>query len=127
VIIVGKRNTTNGLWNIPLAPKATPPPLTIPNILQHSANGALQNTGTKQDLVTYPHARTFSPLPSTFLQAIQRGHFSSWPRLATSLVTKHLAKSLATSKGHLHMQQKNLQLTKITTDLPLATTILSWL
>jgi hypothetical protein len=25
VIITGERNSTNGLWNIPLAPKAAPP------------------------------------------------------------------------------------------------------
>jgi hypothetical protein len=50
VIMVGKRSITNCLcWDIPLAPKATPPP-TIPNIKQDSAIGALQNTGTKQDL-----------------------------------------------------------------------------
>jgi hypothetical protein len=45
----------------------------------------------------------------------------SWPGPNASLVTKHLPKSLATSKGHLRMQQKNIQSTKITTDLPLAT------
>jgi hypothetical protein len=65
----------------------------------------------------------FSPEPSTFLRAIQRGHFSSWPGLTASLVTKHLAKSLATSKGHLRMQQQNIQSTKITADLPIATSL----
>lgn len=124
VIIIGKRNATNGLWNIPLAPKEKPPtPTSSPRNVRHSANGAIQNVGTKQDLAAYFHACNFSPLPSTFLRAIKRGHYSSWPGLTDSLVTKHLPKSRATSKGHLRMQQKNIQSTKITTDLPIETSL----
>jgi hypothetical protein len=65
------------------------------------ANGAIQNVRTKRDLTAFLHACAFSQLPSTFLRAIQRGHFSSWPGLIMTLITKHLPKSLATSKGHL--------------------------
>jgi hypothetical protein len=38
-----------------------------------------------------------------------------------TLITKHLAKSLATSKGDIRMQQQNVQSTKIIADLDLAT------
>jgi hypothetical protein len=126
VIIVGRRNSTNGLWNIPLAPKAsdpTPPVDKNSPATHHRANGAIQNVNTKRDLATFLHACAFSPIPSTFLRAIQKGHFDSWPGLTASLVTKHLAKSLATSKGHLRMQQQNIQSTKISTDLPIATSL----
>jgi hypothetical protein len=125
-IIVGTRNTTNGLWNIPLAPKTmTPPPANAvsPSITCHSAKGAIQNVVAKQDLAAFLHACTFSPTPSTFLQAVHRGHFSSWPGLTASLLTKHLPKSLAASKSHLRTQQQNIQPTKITTNLPLATSL----
>jgi hypothetical protein len=47
----------------------------------------------------------------------------SWPGLTTSLVTKHLAKSLATSKDHPRMKQTNLRSTKINPNLPLATSL----
>ena len=40
---------------------------------------------TKQDLAAFLHACAFSPLPSTFLWAIQRGHFSSWLSLTMTL------------------------------------------
>jgi hypothetical protein len=128
VIIVGKRNDTNGLWNIPLAPKNSDSPTTnatpAPPIACHSANGALRQVKTKQDLATFLHACAFSLLPSTFLRNIQRGHYDKWPGLTASLITKYLPKSLATSKGHLRMQQKNIQSTKpITADLPLATSL----
>ena len=90
---------------------------------QHSANGAIKNVRTKRDLTAFLHACTFSPLLSTFLRAIQCGHFKSWSGLTTTLITKHLAKSLAISKGYLYMEQQNIQSTKITTDLDLATSI----
>jgi hypothetical protein len=126
VIIVGKRNAANGLWNIPLAPKEKLPPdrpASTRSMSRNSANGAIRNNGTKQDLAAYLHACVFSPLPSTFLRAIERHHFHSWPGLTASLVAKHLAKALATSMGHLRMQQKNIQSTKITSDLPIAASL----
>ena len=119
VIIVGERNATNGLWNTPLAPKTV-------LVLQphHSGNGAIKNVRTKRDLVAFPHICAFSPLPFSVIQAIQRGHFSLWPGLTTTLITKDLPKSPATSKGHLGMEQKNIQSTKIaTTGLDLATSL----
>jgi hypothetical protein len=89
----------------------------------HSANGAIKNVRTKRNLAAFLHACAFSPLPSTFLRAVQCGHFKSWPGLTMTLITKHLAKSLATSKGHLRMEQQNIQSTKITTNLDLATSL----
>jgi hypothetical protein len=127
VIITGERNSTNSLWNIPLAPKETlpeqPPSPGLPPKSRHCANGAIRNIDTKQASAAFLHAFAFSPLPSTFPGAIQRGHFHSWPGLTASLVTKHLVKSLATIKGHLRMQQKNTQSTKITANLPIATSL----
>jgi hypothetical protein len=104
VIILGKCNPRNGLWTIPLARKeeAQPPiPPTSPKTIRHSANGPMQNIKTKQDLSAFHHGSAYSPVSSTFLWAFGRGHFHSWPGLTISLVSKHLAKSLATSKGHL--------------------------
>jgi hypothetical protein len=56
-------------------------------------------------------------MPLTFLRAVQRGHYASWPSLTPLLISKHLPKSLATSKGHLRMQQKNLRSTKIASNI----------
>jgi hypothetical protein len=67
--MVGKRNATNSLWNIPLAPKTTTQP-SMPEPPVTAANGAIQNVNTKQDLAAFLHACAFSPQPSTFLQAM---------------------------------------------------------
>jgi hypothetical protein len=116
VIITGKRNAKNGLWNIPLAPKDNSSPTIHPqptNRPPHHANGAIQNLQTKEDLAGYLHGCNLSPLPSAFLRAVQRGHYKSLPGLTPSLISKHLPKALATSKGHLPMQQKNIRSTKL--------------
>ena len=86
-------------------------------------NGVLQDLKTKQDLAGYLHACTFIPALPTFLRAIRRGHIQSWPGLTPALITKHLFKSLATSKGHLRSEQKNIQSTKIAKYLPLGTSL----
>ena len=108
-----------------MAPKAhlilPIPPQSIQH--QHQVNGVLQDLKTKQDLAGYLHACTFIPALPTFLRAIRRGHIQSWPGLTPALITKHLFKSLATSKGHLRSEQKNIQSTKIAKYLPLGTSL----
>ena len=119
IIIKGYRNRSNGLWNVPLAPTSQP---TLPATSQR-ALGVIQDFKTKQELAGYFHACMFSPTPATFHHAVKRGHFTSWPGLTVALIYKHLAKSLATSMGHLRMQQKNIQSTTIATVIPLAESI----
>ena len=77
------------------------------------ANGAIRDDATKHELATYLHASAFSPVTSTFDRAIIRGHYTTWPGISSSLITKHLEKSTSTSKGHLRMQQKNTKSTKV--------------
>ena len=113
-IIHGTRNRSNGLWYIPMIP-TSPDHLALrttrPSPL-HQANSVIRQAKTKSDLARFLHACAFSPNPSTLLRAIKQGHFDSWPNLSQHLITKHLPKSIATSKGHLRMQQKNLRSTK---------------
>ncbi len=78
----------------------------------HHANSTIRCARYKNELANFYHAVTFSQVPSTFVRAIHRGHFSSWPGLTISLINKHLTKSIATSTGHLRMQFQNLHSTK---------------
>jgi hypothetical protein len=100
IIITGTR-TPNGLWSIPLhAPT-------------HQANGILRLDKTKQELAMYYHATLGSPVPSTLLRAIRRGHLTTFPQLTTNLITKHLPKSLSTVFGHQDQEAKNIRSTRI--------------
>ena len=111
IIVRGTRNPSNGLWNIPLH---SLPPTKPTQLDTHLACSAIRNEATQQDLAGFYHGTAFSPIPSTFLRAIKKGHFATWPGLTPSLITKHLLKSMATSKGHMRLQQKHINSTKTT-------------
>jgi hypothetical protein len=67
---------------------------------------------TMSDLVHYLHRACFSPVVKTWTQAIDAGFFTTWPGLTSALVRKHLPKSIATAKGHLRQDRKNVRSTR---------------
>lgn len=83
----------------------------IDDQVHHQANVILRKQTTKNNLATYLHACCLFPVISTFVSAIKKGHFNTWPGLTTHLITKHLKKSIHTAKGHLRQEFKNLQST----------------
>jgi hypothetical protein len=101
IIIKGPR-TPNGLWHIPFAP--TPPLSSIttsaPSSISSQASSALRSRATKADLASFLHGTLFSPVTSTLVRAIQKGHFTTWPGLTTDLITRHLRPSIATNEGN---------------------------
>jgi hypothetical protein len=84
----------------------------MPPLRQH-ANVIIHKNKPKVDLIKYLHACCFSPVPSTFIKAVKNGNFITWPGLDTASIIKHLPPSVASAKGHLNQEQKNLQSTKI--------------
>lgn len=108
----GHRDTTTGLWLLPSAnsnsTRTVPPTPT-----GHQINSVYELT-IKQDVVQYLHKCCFSPATTTWLKAIQKGFFTTWPGLTTELVTKHLPKSDATIKGHMRQAYKNTRSTQPT-------------
>jgi hypothetical protein len=115
LILQGTRNPSTHLWKIALGPETTaslaptPVPDTAP--LTATANIAYHQPNLKE-LVRFLHAADGSPVPSAWIVAIQKGHYATWPGLTDDLVYKHLSKSVATVKGHLDQQGKNIRSTK---------------
>ena len=68
---------------------------------------------THTDLASYLHAACFSPVKSTFSQAISKHFFATWPGMTTKLINTHLAPVIATLQGHMHQERQNLQSTKV--------------
>ena len=68
--------------------------------------GAYENKNERDHSVL--HACAFSPVKSTWLKAIKRGFFITWPGLTVHAVEKYLGKIDATVKGHLHQQRMNM-------------------
>ena len=102
----GRRDVTTGMWTINLEYKSLQPathPLQANNVYELTK---------KRVIVVYLHKAAFSPVPSTWIQAIEIGFFTSWPGLTADLVRKHLPKSGATVKGHQRQIGQNLRSTK---------------
>ena len=70
------------------------------------------DTKTKQDLIMFYHAAWFIPSKSTFIQAIKRNDFTSWPSLTAELVAKYLPKTEATIKVHIKQKFKGTNSTQ---------------
>jgi hypothetical protein len=115
VIMRGIRNPSDGLWDIPITTRSISNSSNHSSSFQHRANVIITKDKTKTELVKYLHACCFSPATSTFIKAVQNGNFITWPGLEASTIRKFLPDSIATAKGHLDQEQKNLQSTKPTT------------
>jgi hypothetical protein len=115
LILQGPRDPRTRLWKIALGPKPTsslaPTPGTDTVPLPASANSAYHQPSQKK-LVRFLHAAAGSPVPSTWIAAIQKEHYATWPGLTDDLIRKHLPKSVATVKGHLDQQRQNIRSTK---------------
>ena len=64
------------------------------------------------DLVMHYHQACWSPAKATWIAAIKKNYFATWPGLTAELVQKYLPKSEHTVKGHLKQDFKNKNSTK---------------
>ena len=80
-ILVGHRNSSNGMWMVQLGGQARPHPTVPPTF-----NAIMLSDTTKKDLAQFHHASLGSPVPSTLLKAIDAGFLSSFPGLTPQLV-----------------------------------------
>ena len=104
-ILGGTRDTRTGLWRLPLHQPV------IDVTPSHAINSAY-DTDSIPALMQFLHATAFSPVKSTWISAINRGFFQSWPGLTAQMVRKHLPKSVATTKGHLDQTRANQRSTQ---------------
>ncbi len=111
-ILTGPREEATRLWLLPLTAqpnKAIPTTKTQP-VAPYSMNA--YTTSNVTELMQFLHAAAFSPVQSTFLDAIKAHHFHSWPGLTSARVQRYLPKAIPTAMGHLDRQRKNTRSTK---------------
>ena len=75
------------------------------------ANHVYENK-SNTDLVMLYHQACWSPAKATWIAAIKKNYFATWPGLTAELVQKYLPKSEHTVKGHLKQEFKNKNSTK---------------
>ena len=62
-------------------------------------------------MLSYLHACAGYPVTSTWIQAIRRGYFTTWPGLTASRVQRYLPKSEETVLGHLKLVKQGVRST----------------
>jgi hypothetical protein len=103
-VMYGSRDPKSRLWRVNLKQKFE---------TKHVQCNHAHDNNNQKELITYLHAACFSPVKSTWITAIKKGNFSSWPGLTEHAVENHLSKSTSTTKGHLNQQRQNTRTTKI--------------
>ena len=83
--------------------------MTEQNISESFSANHIYETKSKQELILFYRAACFSPKKRTFVEAIKRNAFASWPGLTADLVNKYLPKTEATINGHIRKQYKGTQ------------------
>ena len=63
-------------------------------------------------LITYLHASAGYPVKSTWLQAIKRGAYATWPGLSAALVARYCPDAPETTKGHMAQPRQHIRSTQ---------------
>ena len=110
VLMEAPFNAKKGLYTLPLNASTTLPPATrklIADPIAKAYNITVANytiPGVPQ-MIKFLHAAAGYPVISTWLKAIRKEHFMSWPGLNAETVRRHLLPSPHTTKGHMKMVQ----------------------
>jgi hypothetical protein len=114
LVMRGLRDPTTNLWTIPLHNPTSPDDHTTDTHMVRPPTAAFSayHTNNLVDHVKFLHAACGYPVPSTWIRAIESGHFATWPGLTADLVRKHLPKAMATAQGHMHQQRQNIRTTQ---------------
>ena len=104
IILTGKKNPNDNLYDITITPKVTP-----------KINFIIRRDKTKTDLAKFYLATVLLPPISTLQKAIRNRNFLSRPGITNLNFAKLIGTTEATVKGHLDQERKGLQSTKIST------------
>lgn len=126
VILKGKRNSYDGIWDVPFqqptSPKSVPSSAnatyTANNII-HCNNLVIHSSSTsdlvcnyiltldksKYELAQYYYGCLFAPALSTLLTAIQKENLVTWPGIDTINFKKYVGTNIAHEKGHLDQER----------------------
>jgi hypothetical protein len=117
-ILLGRCSGSLGHWRINLPTCQLPSSPTSTPTIQTFAN-AITPSGQIADQVALYHAAMFSPVLSTWCDAIDAGHLTTWPALTSAQVRRHFPVSIPMNLGHLDQTRTNIQSTKPTCAPPM--------
>jgi hypothetical protein len=117
VLLTGTSSTsTNRHWTLnPIAPTTTPS-VEPSSLITGSVNAIFHTTlahDTIANRIAFYHASLFSLSLSTWCQAIDAGHFTTWPGITSSAFRKYPPQSTPMHQGHLNQVQANIRSTRL--------------
>jgi hypothetical protein len=104
----GTKNTSNGLWYVPLTNQNN----SQTSAIDHGPTiNSVYHTSTLAETIQYLHQCLFSPTIDTLCKAIDNNQLIGFPHLTSPLVRKYLPDSEATAKGHMNRTRRGLRST----------------
>eukprot|EP00804_Cyclotella_cryptica_P024323 CCRYP_015308-RA/>CCRYP_015308-RA protein AED:0.19 eAED:0.16 QI:0/0/0/1/0.2/0.16/6/0/899 len=117
-VLAGYRCPRTGLWGIQLRPitatiHSAPLSCTY-TYLQCNTDHILNmyELPSIEQSLRYLHAAAGFPTKSTWLAAIRKGNYSTWPLITVKNVHKHFPQSEETQQGHMRNQRQGTRTTK---------------
>jgi len=98
-----------GLWKLPLDDKTKETNGTPPT--NEAINVIFDLPSAHQTLLWY-HASAGFPIKESFIKAVRKGNYATWPKLTVTLINKYMPDSDETAKGHLKGQRQGIGSTK---------------
>ena len=114
-ILRGWRDRPSGLWRVPLNPKVgnQKSEYIVLSKAHEEAIANVYDLPSSQQIVRYLHACAGFPTKATWISAIQKGSYATWPHLNTEAVRKHFPESNKTNQGHMRSIKQGVRSTKI--------------
>jgi hypothetical protein len=106
------RDTTTGLWTVPLYHTSANTMREQYHKQQNEMNNNVYEFTKIYYATQYLHAAAFSPVKLTFLKSIDAGNIATWPTLTAQHVKKYLEKSDTSIKGHMNQQLQSVRSTQ---------------
>ena len=109
LILTGKRNTHDGLWDVTLSYPTNKSPLQKPSV--PSLHYIVRKDQSKRELALYLYKCLNSPSFPTLDACIKRGNLISWPAIDDLNFKKLIGNTVEHAKGHLKQEKQGLQST----------------
>ena len=114
-VIEGYRDRKTGLWRIPLRSKVENENMDTMIIDRPDPHHAISHVFELPSIaktITYFHACAGFPPKETWIRAIRKGTFNTWPGLSVKAVNRHFPDSDETQKGHMKALRQGIRSTK---------------
>jgi hypothetical protein len=98
-VLTAPRCKQSGLWETPLKPETSQHAETVTGLAE-GINVTFDLPSVKE-MARWHHASAGFPEMETFIKAITKGNYSTWPGLTAEMMRKHGPESVETKKGHM--------------------------